>query len=480
MKILWVLASALLLSASASAYQGSGSGSACNDQARKLAAGPRNEYESEACNTDSLALSVPGIAKGNPMPKMCNKSWLFRDKPLFVCQIESPNSHCRVRGEKSHREHWGFNPPTQTYPDITPDLMRSVKDLIRNGEIEALTKLVACKPLKKLSEGNDWSAFQSECARISPDESHSQDQQSYLPPPGTVGYVPDPLGSNEFFYYAGDPYDLSSRGVLPVFDDGTPPISPNDLPDKLRDAYLEHLPIPAVLVRGSYRYEEYSGEQPYTRALDFVAKVSADGKFHTVATTTVFTEGEYLPMTKEIYFDGANLFFYIHGNEFTDLWLEGHDQRFVPLATVARYALNVWQWVRDPFDIHFLPGWDYGVVTGDDGAVAISVSHPDLLSAGFGPYDYHWESETAQHPSSVQYFTTSGSLQRRIDFGSYVEVDQGNFRPFSVVDTVFEPTSGAVLERTTIEIRQALRLADDALDTIQPPTGGRQLWRVWL
>lgn len=449
----------------------------CNDQARRLAESQVSHYETHPCNTGALELALPGIS-GNPIPKECNKSWVYRDKALFLCQIQLEGSHCKVKGEKSHREIWGFYPPTtDPCPNITNALVETIKDLIKKGDVSRIQELLQCKPMMKLSEGNDWSAFQSNC----PEEQKGSDAKNKtdsLPQLTGSGRAADPLGSKLFYYYKGDPYDLMAPGKLEVFDDGTVLIAPDELPPPLAQAVESHGPLAAAAVQGTYVHEEFTGPSPYLLSRDFTARVDADGEFHSVETSLVPTEGELLPMTRELFFDGANLFLYFHGNGFTDVWTEGHPRRFVPAETLGRHALHLVEWLRDPLDVPLLPGWSYSCSYGV--GVEVTMSHAGLAAVGIGSATYRWDSTTSPHPAGVTYYDVTGNAVRTVDFDDYREVDAARWRPFQMVDTVLHPDSGTVVARTRLELRRAQPLAADALDGAQPPGAATGLWRIWL
>jgi len=472
-------AAALSLSPFATA-QASGSSAACNNTARSLSSAAQNDYSKSQCNTELLEIAIPGL-KSNPIPEECNQSWLFRDKPHYICNQQVGGQHCKTQGELSHRENWGFNPPTDPCPAINSQMVKSIKDLIKSGDVEKLAAIVACQPMKKLSEGNDWSAFQSDCAGTqgSGEGSGPSPVGGYLPSSDTPGFHADPLGSPAFSYFIGDPHSILPPGTLALFDDGTQPIPLADLPVKLRDMYLAQGPIEAVTVRGSWTVIDHAVVPLYSHMTRFTAKVSAEGDIHTVSTGLVPTEGELLPVTREVFFDGANTFLHRHGLDFVDLWPASHQQVMLPLATIARYGVELVDWARDPLDLIRVPGFQFTTTINPDGSVEVLADHPGLTSTIIGPCVYRWGSVAALHPTTVTYFNRQGQRVLEVSLSQFMQVGEGAYRPFCIDQTRFEPVTGLPTLQTVLELQAAAILPSDALRNTQPPTTSRKLWRIW-
>lgn len=439
--------------------------SACNNQTRTLAIKAGTEQTTTECA--QFTINVAGV--GLTTPKNCPNSRTERDEDTWTCGPKSTGTHCTADAYKVNVKMYKSDSPCPTLPDSIPDTLKEARALIQ------------CKTLPLVKEFTVKSATIRSCA-----------DGTYSMAPRTPGeFVVN--GYDSFMVHLGDPDALlgGPRGnqVLAKLE-ALETNGPDKLPPGLMEVYLQHGAVPGIKnlsATVTLEFAHVDGYGPVTREHNIQGMVMGDGRF-TISDTRIVEDedgGQDLAV-EELSHDGASLFQGHVGADYYNVW-SSESSTIDDAFYNVQYLDPIILWIESPFLISLIPGTRYAseITTepGGEEVLRVDESYPQVTIEGgnTGTTSYFLSLDEVAHPLRIENRDSQGTLSRQTEFADYRTLDNGQWRPATVVESYYQDGESEPYLIVTTRLNTAQVMSEEEAEAAPPRIQSEEnLWFVRL
>ncbi|MBL8862499.1 MAG: hypothetical protein JNK02_10875, partial [Planctomycetes bacterium] len=443
--------------------QTSAPSSACNNLTRTLLIGAGTSQTSVQCGQWSVVVSIAGQSITVSSPPECLTSQVVRTGDTFGCSGTANGIHCTTNGDQVHVKTRVNPNPCPGFPAPPPTTWAEVRAALAGA------------PLGPEIVEVNHSASIKNCTSSVPGHWRADGD--------VVGQ-----GADSFQVRIGDP-----RALL------TPPVGNAAYAElvALETAELTSLPpilrqtleaAPArfgfrdVLATAEYRYAVPGSSEPVVERRRFEGVVLADQRFDLTKTyRAAGPDADPTVVSERLVFDGASLFTHVTGNSTGNVWCSSSPRRDALRASEAHAAALLADWAYRPFWILRVTGTLHAVESAPDSSiVTVTESYPWASAQGFplGTTTYSIDASGSPKPTSIVLRDFEGHVQLRREYSDYRRVDSAAWRPFSIVESRYQP--GSVEPWIVIELRiqHATPLAPSEAPAFARPAFADEVWFV--
>jgi hypothetical protein len=460
---MWQVAVAISLLASYALAQTSGPSSACNNLTRQLLIAAGTTQTMVQCGQWSLMVSIAGQSVTVSSPPECLTSLVVRTGDTFNCSGTAQGIHCLTNGD-SIQVKTSVNPnPCPGIPAPPPTTWAEAR------------AAMACGPLGAEIVETNHSASIKNCTTSVPGQERVEGE--------VVGQ-----GADSFRVRVGDPAALLTQ-ALPnatyeelVALETAPAGSLPPLLQQTLEASPAQFGFRNLLATVEYRFAVPGSSHPVVNRRRFEGVVLADQRFDVTKTYRAMdADGDPTVVTEHIVFDGASLFTHIPGNSTGNVWCSSSPRRDTMRASEAHAALLLSDWAHRPFWILQCPGTQYSIESAPGSSVqTITESYPWATAQGvpLGTTTYFIDAVGTPKPTAILTRDLEGNILIRRDFSDYRLVDATAWRPFTIVESRFQPGSAEPWVVIELRIQQAVLVASSEAPVFARPAFTDEIWFV--
>lgn len=439
-------------------------GQQCNDLTRTKQQEAGTTSSSTNCAVASVTVSILGQSATFTTPSSCLNSKTTYAETIYSCGPAATGIHCSAHGFPAAIKVWrmgGANPCPIGWPASF-------------DSFAAASKAFSCADLPLVTDTYDWSASVKNCgsgtapAELAHGAEAGDAEDRYLiwnldPRPGLPGPTQTPMES---------------------FVAAISTLDPAALPSPLAAVWSAHAPIDGVADLSAKIVYHFAAEPGSVIENSYYLSgvVRRDGRFYLERSQSVTRPSEApLLLVEQLSFDGATFFWGTRGAPRYNAWASSSARRDAELQRVAPYAAILVDWVKNPFFLSLVPGYELttevlGSAGGNPTRVRVSASHPQLAPALRGTARWTIDLASGHHPESLELLTPGGEVHRRFTYSDWKPIVDGNWRPFRIVEERFAPGSSAPVQVVTTQILAGVGLPEDELGEVPRARPAQERW----
>jgi hypothetical protein len=441
---------------------------ACNNQSRTLQIAAGTSQTEQDCAVWSI--TVLGVTFTSP--GSCPNSKTVRSDDTFSCGPAATGMHCNPRGYQVNVKVYSSNNPCPGIPSTLPTTLAEA------------SAAVQCQPLALISDVNTWSATVKACATGT-----EIIEEGEIVPVGTNNLVV--TGNDDAVFYEGNPARVlpKPQHISKVTTEQLNALqtrSIESLPDGLAKSYKLHPRIEGIKkLRATVEYYFRSvGNLGAVRNVHRVeGAFTSDGRF-SVSDTRAGTAEESASqiIVEDMAYDGSSFLSGVRGSRRYNAFASSSAGIKSALCYDAQFIKPLVSWAVSPFWITLFPETTYEAEQVEANVVKITESYPQMqVPGGAGKTVYYISTSPVAHPVRIDTFDGAGQLRSRKDFSEFGTLGKGVWRPFTFVESSFQPGESLPYLTTTVKIENAVAAtAKDAERAFRRVRSPENLWRVRL
>ena len=396
-----------------------------------------------------ITIPIPGASAPLTSPAECPIGLTKRDKPLYLCDsAQIPGQHCKFDGEYSTVEVFENLSPCPQFNLTLPGDMTSLAAWRAFLEefADQLQGAAHCRPLVKVGENKDWSAFIERCPTAPSDQA-----------------LVDPEGPHE-----GDQVGLGGPDEHALVANFAPLVSgPAAASEHLlifRSHFLDDDSLPGVLsavkLPPANHFENlvFKFSRSWPQVVNSIShdytvsgSMTVDGKFRLEAAYKTTAEGKSILSTKVAAFDGSTLVTGFRGSSMLNAYASNHALQPMEMKTAAPFANGAWRWVSNPTRINAIDDASY-VTTVEGDVTFVEVSSP-CISPEFQAPTVRYRIEEvggSELVTEIALLNSAGVTCRTVELSGYTLFGPKTRRPSTMVETTYG-ANNQVVQRDTYE-----------------------------